>query len=44
MKEYKYFNRIYDIINKYKIDSQDIYLIYNNIIINSYLSRVDNSV
>ena len=44
MQEYKYFNKIYNIINKYKIDPQDIYLIYNNIIINSYLSRADNSV
>lgn len=44
MQEYKYFNKIYDIINKYKIDPQDIYLIYNNIIINSYLFRADNSV
>lgn len=44
MQEYKYFNKIYNIINKYEIDHQDIYLIYNNIIINSYLSRADNSV
>lgn len=44
MQEYKYFNKIYNIINKYKIDPQDIYLIYNNIIINFYLSRADNSI
>lgn len=42
MQEYKYFNKIMNIINKYSINTQSIYFIYNNIIINSYLSCPDS--
>lgn len=38
MQEYKYFNKIMNIINKHSINTQSIYFVYNNIIINSYLS------
>lgn len=42
MQEYKYFNRIFNIINKHTINTQSIYFVYNNIIINSYLSSIDS--
>lgn len=42
MQEYKYFNKVSNIINKYTINTQSIYFIYNNIIINSYLSSIDS--
>lgn len=42
MEEYKYFNKVSNIINKYTINTQSIYFIYNNIIINSYLSSIDS--
>lgn len=42
MEEYKYFNRIFNIINKHIINTQSIYFVYNNIIINSYLSSIDS--
>ena len=38
MEEYKYFNKVSNIINKHTINTQSIYFVYNNIIINSYLS------
>lgn len=42
MQEYKYFNKVSNIINKHTINTQSIYFIYNNIIINSYLSSIDS--
>lgn len=42
MQEYKYFNRVFNIINKYTINTQSIYFVYNNIIINSYLSSINS--
>lgn len=42
MQKYKYFNKVSNIINKYTINTQSIYFIYNNIIINSYLSSIDS--
>ena len=42
MQEYKYFNRVFNTINKYTINTQSIYFIYNNIIINSYLSSINS--
>lgn len=42
MQEYKYFNKVSNIINKYTINTQSIYFIYNNIIINSYLFSIDS--
>ena len=42
MKEYKYFNKVFNIINKHIINTQSIYFVYNNIIINSYLSSIDS--
>ena len=42
MQEYKYFNKVFNIINKHIINTQSIYFIYNNIIINSYLSSIDS--
>jgi hypothetical protein len=42
MEEYKYFNKVFNIINKHTINTQSIYFIYNNIIINSYLSSIDS--
>lgn len=42
MEEYKYFNKVSNIINKYTINTQSIYFVYNNIIINSYLSSIDS--
>lgn len=42
MEEYKYFNKVLNIINKHTINTQSIYFIYNNIIINSYLSSIDS--
>ena len=42
MKEYKYFNKVFNITNKHIINTQSIYFIYNNIIINSYLSSIDS--
>lgn len=42
MEEYKYFNRVFNIINKHTINTQSIYFVYNNIIINSYLSSIDS--
>lgn len=42
MQEYKYFNKVLNIINKHTINTQSIYFIYNNIIINSYLSSIDS--
>lgn len=42
MEEYKYFNKVLNIINKHTINTQSIYFIYNNIIINSYLFSVDS--
>ena len=41
MQEYKYFNKVSNIINKHIINTQSIYFIYNNIIINSYLSSIN---
>ena len=38
MREYEYFNRVMNIIDKHLINTQSIYFVYNNIIINSYLS------
>lgn len=42
MQEYKYFNKVFNIINKHIINTQSIYFVYNNIIINSYLSSIDS--
>lgn len=42
MEEYKYFNKVFNIINKHIINTQSIYFVYNNIIINSYLSSIDS--
>lgn len=42
MEEYKYFNRVFNTINKHVINTQSIYFVYNNIIINSYLSSIDS--
>lgn len=42
MQEYKYFNRVMNIIDKHSINTQSIYFVYNNIIINSYLSCSDS--
>ena len=42
MEKYKYFNKVFNIINKHTINTQSIYFVYNNIIINSYLSSIDS--
>lgn len=44
MKEYKYFNKVFNIINKHVINTQSIYFVYNNIIINAYLSSVNSNL